>query len=103
MGVELFVYYRVVADRIDEARATVTAFQARLQSRYPALRARILRRPELSNGCQTWMETYAVESDLPFHGITPELQREIESLAESLRPCIDGVRHVEVFEPIPPG
>jgi len=102
MGVELFVYYRVAADRIDEALATVTAFQARLRSRYPALRARILRRPDVSNGCQTWMETYAVESDRAVHGVNAELQREIESLAESLHPCIDGVRHVEVFEPLAP-
>lgn len=102
MGPELFVYYRVSAERVDEALGTVTAFQARLRCQHPALRARLLRRPAPAGGFQTWMETYAVESTRQPGGLTDELQREIESLDDLLRPCIDGVRHFEVFEALPP-
>jgi len=99
---ELFIYYRSRTDRSAEVAERVVEFQARLVAQHPALQARLLCRPEVSDGWQTWMETYSINAmHSPDHaeGMTTELQQAIEREAAVLRPCIDGERHTEVFVP----
>jgi hypothetical protein len=97
-GVELFVYYRVRLDRLVRAHDAVRDLQTRLCLRHPALRARLLRRPEVEGGCETWMEIYTCDPD----GLSESLCSEIEQQAGALAPLLEGARHVEAFVPNPP-
>ena len=92
---ERYVYYRVSEEHLAAARAAVLAMQAALRERYPHLQARVLRRPQTSDSCQTWMETYACE---PL-GVTDEMGAAIEASASWGASFIRGARHVEEFEP----
>jgi Domain of unknown function (DUF4936) len=94
---ELFIYYRIQLDQIDAARAAVLAMQAALTETHVRVRARMLFRPDVQDGLQTWMETYSTDRMQDPHGISLELQAEIESRAAALAPFIHGARHVEVF------
>lgn len=96
---ELFIYYRISPSRTAEARRLVLDFQARLRDRHPGLQARLLRRPADPLTEQTWMEIYSRAEPAPAGGITPELEAEIAVEAAVLAPCLNGSRHVEVFEP----
>ena len=97
---ELFIYYRIPVTNAAAARTRVDAFQARLRERHRGLVTRLMRRPEPKNSQQTWMETYSFErSALHSGGVTPALQAEIETEAQSLAGLIDGERHAEVFVP----
>ena len=96
---ELFVYYRVAADRAEQAVTAALAMQAQLQHAHPQLRMRLLRRPEATAGQQTWMETYATDASGTPDGIDLRLQAAIESAAVALQPWIAGPRHTEVFIP----
>jgi Domain of unknown function (DUF4936) len=94
---ELFIYYRIQLDQIDAAQAAVVAMQAALTETHVQVRARMLFRPDVQDGLQTWMETYSTDRMQDPHGISLELQAEIESRAAVLAPFIHGARHVEVF------
>ena len=96
---ELFVYYRIRAGDAIAALAAVTSIQNQLRQRHPLLNARLLWRPEVQGGAQTWMEIYAMNSPQSEGGITEALQREIGDMAEQMAPYIDGQRHVEAFVP----
>jgi uncharacterized iron-regulated membrane protein len=96
---ELFIYYRIPVADAAAARTLVDAFQARLRQRHPGLSARLLRRPDERDKQQTWMETYSFDSSVQVHGVTPELQAEIETQARALGHLIAGDRHTEVFIP----
>jgi hypothetical protein len=103
---ELFIYYRVHPQHAAQTRAALASMQSQLCRLHPGLTARRLCRIDApqaadastdSDALQTWMEIYAVD---PLHqpgGITPELQRSIESHAVALRGMIEGDRHTEVF------
>ena len=91
---ELYVYYRVAPADAAAAEATVLTLQRRLRDEHAGLQARLLRRPELHNGFETWMETYSRTGQ---GGVTPALQAVIENAAAPLSACIDGPRHTEVF------
>ena len=94
---ELFIYYRVCCIDAPAARAAVLASLQQLRGQHPGLRARLLRRPEETDGHQTWMETYATDPlQLPA-GITAALQADIESSAQSMSHFVQGSRHTEVF------
>ena len=94
---ELFIYYRLDVADAPAAQAAVAVFQAGLLARYPWLRARLLRRPNATDGHETWMETYAADPALNSTGITPEVTAQIEQAAAVLAPFLRGVRHTEVF------
>jgi hypothetical protein len=94
---EVFVYYRVRGVDAAAARAAVLAAQQHLRDRHPSLRARLLRRPEETDGLQTWMETYSTDPMQDPAGITAALQADIESSAQPMAHCIEGSRHTEVF------
>jgi hypothetical protein len=91
---ELYIYYRVPAARFDGALAAVQALQDALRERYPALRARVLRRPPAGDGAQTWMETYACPPD----GVTATFEAALRVAVQGRPPWWEGERHVERFE-----
>lgn len=96
---ELFIYYRSPVQHADAVSAVVHRFQAQLRLDHPGLMARLLRRPEASDGRITWMETYSIATMNAGPALDDTLQREIESRAAELSAFIDGVRHTEVFVP----
>ncbi len=94
---ELFIYYRLDVADAPAAQAAVAVFQASLSARYPWLRARLLRRPNATDGQETWMETYAADPALNSTGITPAIAAQIKLAAAVLAPWLRGVRHTELF------
>lgn len=94
---ELFVYYRARCSDASALQAAVFAFQAQLIVCYPWLRARLLRRPEETDGEQTWMESYATDPQREPAGISEELQAEIARRAGATADWVRGSRHTEVF------
>lgn len=94
---ELFIYYRVRGVDAAAAGVAVLAAQQHLRDRHPSLRARLLRRPEQTDGLQTWMETYSTDLMQDPAGITAALQADIESSAQRMSHCVEGSRHTEVF------
>lgn len=94
---ELFIYYRLDVADAPAAQAAVTVFQTGLRARHPWLKARLLRRPNATDGQETWMETYAADPALNSTGITPTIAAQIEQAAAALAPWLRGVRHTEVF------
>ena len=94
---ELFVWYRVRAERVGEARAAVREMQDALASRWPGLQARLLTRDEVGGG-QTWMETYArAGGATETRGIDAAIEDGIATAARSLAALIESPRHVEAF------
>jgi hypothetical protein len=96
---ELFIYYRSPQDEADRVAGRVREFQARLTAGHPGLVARLMCRPEVVDGANTWMETYSMNPAHSPEGIAPALAREIEQQAACLSSCLIGERHVEVFTP----
>jgi hypothetical protein len=92
-GHELFIYYRAEPQRTDVLRAAVGRMQSALCGAHAGLEARLLHRPDLRDGLQTWMETYR----LPPGTQAVALAAEIECAAEALCVHIVGPRHVEHF------
>jgi hypothetical protein len=96
---ELFIYYRSPEEHAAAVQARVHAFQVRLHRDHPALRARLMRRPEVKGGLITWMETYAIDPMTTGPCLDDALRRQIEAHAQCLCGLIEGVRHTEVFVP----
>jgi Domain of unknown function (DUF4936) len=94
---ELYIYYRVDPANAAAAQAAVTGLQSQLRKRHPALTARLLHRPETTDGRQTWMETYSTDALLDAAGVGAALQAAIEAGAAAYAHLIDGTRHTEVF------
>lgn len=94
---ELFIYYRVAVGNLTAASAAVSEWQSQLRRRHPTLSARLLRRPETLDGCETWMEIYSTDPMIDAAGITAERQAEIEAGAVVLAALIEGPRHAEAF------
>jgi len=94
---ELFVYYRVPAADSAAAEDEVRSLQADLRAVIPGLAARLLRRPDQTDGRQTWMEIYSIEPAIAADGVNPSLQAIIEARAAERLTHIEGSRHVEVF------
>ena len=93
---ELYIYYRIAEADLGAATAVVTSLHAALTAAHPGLQARLLRRPELSDGRATLMEVYAAPGPA---GVDEALQADIERLAEGLAPWLQSPRRVEVFLP----
>jgi hypothetical protein len=92
---ELFVWYRVRSDRVDEARMAVLVLQQSLRGRWPGMQARLLIRDD--GETSTWMETYSLPGDTDDAGIDSAIEAAIAAAAQSLERLIDGARHVEAF------
>jgi hypothetical protein len=96
--IELFIYYRVPAQRSQEAKRILLQWQRALNAAHPELRARLLMRPDAGEGLQTWMETYALSSTGTDAAHTA-LRALLEQGPAELQSCIVAGRHVEVFVP----
>ena len=94
----LFVYFKVVSSRAQEARQSLEAMQATLRARHAGLSARLLYRvDEPDDADPTWMEIY--ESSRAF---CDSFFEDLESLVSSLPPQLLGPRHTEAFCEIRP-
>ena len=91
---ELFVYYRAAAADSAALQAQVRALHADLKALEPRLVCRLLCRPEVTAGEQTWMETYALDSGQESNGVSAELQAEIEARAARRVTRITGPRTI---------
>lgn len=92
-AVEIYLYYRAPEIAADAVLAAFERLQDALGMAQPGLEARLLRRPELTEGAQTWMETYRCAG-----GVDAALEARIEAAASL---AFDGVpigtRHRERF------
>lgn len=95
MSTDLFIYYRVPAEHAAKMQKKVESMQAALHEQWPVATA-LKRRPELRDGCETWMEIYAqIPEDFP-----AALESAVHDSA--LLALIEGGRHIETFIDITP-
>jgi hypothetical protein len=94
MSTDLFIYYRVPVAHAATMQKRVTVMQAALQQRWPVTTA-LKRRPELKEGCETWMEIYG-QTPQDFPAALEHAVRDAGLLALTV-----GERHVETFFDIP--
>jgi hypothetical protein len=93
LGGELFVYYRIDPARADALQSAAVAMQDALRAQHPGLAARLLRRPGLREGLQTWMEVYTLPAGVDAARLAIAIERDARVLA----PLLIGERHVEHF------
>lgn len=94
MSKDLFIYYRVPAEHAAQMQKKVTVMQAALSEHWP-VSAALKRRPELQEGCETWMEIYSqVPDDFPAALESAVHQGQLLALTQ-------GQRHIEIFVDIP--
>lgn len=94
---ELFVYYRVDMAVAETVAQRVFEFQRTLESDVPGLQAKAMRRSMVTDGPQTWMEVYSVDSSRYPSGIDASLAALIEERAAVVSRWIDGTRTRESF------
>ncbi len=95
MSTDLFIYYRVPAAHATKMQKKVMAMQAALHKQWPVATA-LKRRPELKEGCETWMEIYGqIPEDFP-----AALESAVHDAG--LLTLTDGGRHIETFIDILP-
>ena len=92
-GAVLCVYYKVDAAQHVALAPRVRQFQAELCRRWPGLCCELLQRPEVSDGCETWMETYR-----DAQGLTPHQVATIDQAAQQAG--LPAARHTEHFVPL---
>lgn len=92
-GHELFIYYRAQPTDAQRLADAVLEMQRQLCRACPGMRARLLGRPELRDGLNTWMEIYALPE-----GVDPvQVGAAVERAAQVLSDWIVGTRRVEHF------
>jgi hypothetical protein len=82
---ELYVYYRVPAEKCGPAREAVTRLQRELQSAWPGLQARLLCRVDEATGQQTWMEAYSTDPLQRPAGVDSVLEAAIDLAGRELQ------------------
>lgn len=87
---DLYIYYRVPEQQAAQLAPRVQAMQARLFASH-GVAGQLKRRPDTSDGMQTWMEIY-LATGAAFQGA---LDAAVQQAA--LSDHIDGKRHTEVF------
>lgn len=87
---DIFVYYRVTPANTSALHSRLQAMQQSLAGQHN-IACSLKRRPELSDGCQTWMEIY---QQVPEH-FAATLGEAVAS--HDLMTLIAGERHVETF------
>lgn len=91
---DLYIYYRVPAQHARALQKKITVMQCALRERWPVTTA-LKRRPELKEGCETWMEIYRqVPEDFQAALTSAVAQAQVEDLT-------DGQRHLEIFVDMP--
>jgi hypothetical protein len=90
MSRDLFIYYLVPSAHAVTMQKKIIHMQAALREQWPVSTA-LKRRPELKDGCETWMEIYTQVPD-DFHSALESAvdQAQVLSLTE-------GRRHTETF------
>ncbi len=88
---DLYVYYRVRSAHAEGLQPQVAAMQRTLAHAY-GVRCELKRRPQETEGCQTWMETYIS---------VPEGFEHALATAAAALSLIEGERHVETFVDLP--
>ncbi len=90
MSRDLFIYYRVATANTNTMQKKIADMQAALREQWPVSTA-LKRRPELKDGCETWMEIYMrVPDDFPAALELAVGQAQVLALTE-------GHRHIETF------
>jgi len=93
---DFYVYYKVQAAHSAGLQEAVIAMQSALSAAY-AVAAQLKRRPQAADGLQTWMEVYPAVSSEAFPAAL-----DAAAAQAGLSQWIDGARHVEIFEDLPP-
>lgn len=83
---DIYVYYRVRSEQAPALQILVCTMQSKLGGR-----PRLMRRPEIQDGLQTWMEVYV---DVP-ESFEARLAEAVHSA--ELATMIEGERHTERF------
>lgn len=94
MSRDLFIYYCVPAAHAVAMQKKINDMQSALREQWPVSTA-LKRRPELKDGCETWMEIYTQVPD----DFLPALEVAIGQ-AQVLA-LTEGHRHIETFVDIP--
>jgi hypothetical protein len=89
---DIYVYYRVRSELSERMLPHVRAMQAQLSERFGIVFA-LKRRPEESDGLQTWMEVY--------ESAPQDFLQALEQAAIDAHLPISGERHVELFVDLP--
>jgi len=87
---DIYVYYRVPLANVSILQLMLLAMQQSLAAGHQ-IDCSLKRRPELVDGCQTWMEVYP---DVPEH-FDDALAKAVA--VHDLLPLIAGERHTEIF------
>ncbi|MFC5474188.1 DUF4936 family protein [Paraherbaspirillum soli] len=90
MSMDLYIYYRVAAERAQQFDHAATAMQAGLSHRHRIASA-LKRRPEIEDGHHTWMEVYS--------SVPPDFTHIVEQAVtqSGIAAFIAGPRHTESF------
>jgi hypothetical protein len=90
MSRDLFIYYRVPAAHTETMQKKIVQMQGALREQWPVSTG-LKRRPELKDGCETWMEIYTqVPDDFSSALELAVAQAQVLALTE-------GHRHTETF------
>ena len=92
---DLYIYYQVKDADTAPLQAAVVSMQAEL-SRGHGVACQLKRRPEVTDGLQTWMEVYAATPA----GFAAALADAVERAG--LSAWTSGARHTEVFTDLVP-
>ncbi|ELX08585.1 hypothetical protein Jab_2c06400 [Janthinobacterium sp. HH01] len=87
---DLYIYYQVKDGDASSLLAAVVAMQAALGAQHGVF-CQLKRRPQATDGKQTWMEVYAATPE----AFAAALERAVEQAG--LSAWIAGPRHTEVF------
>lgn len=92
---DLYIYYQVKEADTASLQAAVVWMQAEL-ARQHGVSCQLKRRPEASDGLQTWMEVYA--------GVPDDFAAALNGAADraGLSAWTSGARHTEVFTDLIP-
>jgi hypothetical protein len=94
---ELYLYWKLPADRAAVALPALRAWQRTLCAEHPPLQARLLRRADAgAAGLQTWMEVYQAPGDGIGAALQQRIRAEGDALLHAVQPCLQRV--LEVFE-----
>ena len=94
-SMDLYIYYKVGAAHAAPLQAAVVAMQATLAQQFGVV-SQLKRRPEASDGVQTWMEVYPAAPG----NFAATLAEAVEHAG--LHAWISGPRHVEAFTDVVP-
>ena len=92
---DLYIYYQVKEADTAALQAAVVPMQAELSRRH-GVACQLKRRPDASDGLQTWMEVYAATPA----GFAAALDQAVERAG--LSAWTSGPRHTEVFTDLVP-